>query len=75
MFTNKFQKMEGKHVRLYLLTFSQMPTALLRFAKVSKELLEKKIINTVTHSSPRHHWTNVVKTKKKKKKKRLKVLL
>lgn len=42
MFTNKFQKMEGKHVRLYLLTFSQMPTALLRFAKVSKELLEKK---------------------------------
>lgn len=49
MFTNKFQKMEGKHVRLYLLTFSQMPTALLRFAKVSKELLEKKN-NQYSHS-------------------------
>lgn len=54
MFTNKFQKTEGKHVHLYLLTFFQMLTALLRFAKVSKELLEKKKINTVTHSSPRH---------------------
>lgn len=42
MFTNKFQKTEGKHVHLYLLTFFQMLTALLRFAKVSKELLEKK---------------------------------
>lgn len=42
MFTNKFQKTEGKHVHLYLLTFFQMLTALLCFAKVSKELLEKK---------------------------------
>lgn len=42
MFTNKFQKTEGKHVHLYLLTFFQMLTALLRFAKVSKELLGKK---------------------------------
>lgn len=49
MFTNKFQKTEGKHVHLYLLTFFQMLTALLRFAKVSKELLEKKK-NQYSHS-------------------------
>lgn len=48
MFTNKFQKTEGKHVHLYLLTFFQMLTALLCFAKVSKELLEKK--NQYSHS-------------------------